>query len=95
MSLSDAPETQAERTRLAWRRTMIGILAVAGFGAYHFLTVSKPYGALTSGSVALLACIPMEYRRDTLRSGGRGPARWEMLAVAGCCVALALGVVVA
>ena len=73
---------------------MIGLLAVAGIGAYHFLLAHKPLGAVVSGVIAILGCIPMEARRRELRSGDRAASEWQVLATAAACALLALGIVV-
>jgi putative membrane protein len=84
-----AEETQPERTALAWQRTGLGVLAVAGLLAH---------GALTSGRVTfvVLACLsallglavlgglaPLRYRevRDTVAAGESASAGRPVAAV--------------
>lgn len=94
MSLqSDLPETQAERTRLAWRRTLIGVLAVAGIGALHLITVGEAVPAVVSSFLALCVALPIWHRQRTLRTS-HPAATWEPLAVSvGICL-LAVGLII-
>jgi putative membrane protein len=62
-------ETQPERTGLAWQRTALGVLAVAGLIAHGAVLDGDPLLVLLSGGVALLGLAllgvvaPRRYRR--------------------------------
>jgi putative membrane protein len=87
-------ETQPERTGLAWQRTALGVLAVAGLIAHGALLDGDPVLLLLSGAVALLGLVllgavaPRRYQR-VLRAIARGES-----AAARRSVPLAVGVVV-
>ena len=78
---SDLPETQWERTLLAWRRTMIGVLAVLGIGGIHISVSRHPWLGVLAGALSLIAIIPMLSRINQLRRRAPGPATWQPLAL--------------
>jgi putative membrane protein len=61
-------ETQSERTALAWQRTGLGVLAVAGLLAHHAVHGERPVLLVLAGAAALLglavlgAMAPVRYR---------------------------------
>ena len=65
-----APETQPERTMLAWQRTGIGVLAVAGLVGHRALHLGRPLALVVAGGVALLGLAVL---------GGLAPARYLRL----------------
>lgn len=94
MSMQDAPETQAERTRLSWRRTMIGVLAVGAVGSLHLLASGLAELSLAASVIALIACLPMWHRQRVLRTSVEPPT-WQPLALTVICCVLALSVLLA
>lgn len=92
MSPASTPETQLDRTRLSWRRTLNGMLAVGGIGAMRLIASGHLLEAALSAIVALAAAIPMYRRQRVLRASNR-PARWEPAAVAVGTLLLAATVV--
>ncbi|WP_104526404.1 DUF202 domain-containing protein [Blastococcus atacamensis] len=84
-----AVETQPERTALAWQRTGLGVLAVAGLLGHRALHTGRPALLLVAGATALLglavlgALAPRRYRQVRLRVGHGGAVRdpWAARAV--------------
>jgi putative membrane protein len=52
--VSPVRETQPERTDLAWQRTGLGVLAVAGLLAHSSVEAAAPVRLAVAGGVALL-----------------------------------------
>jgi hypothetical protein len=92
MSIGTPPETQPDRTRLSWRRTLNGVLAVGGIGAIRLMAQGHTVEAALASIVAVVAMIPMYWRQIILRHTAT-PATWEPLAVALCMAVLAATVV--
>jgi putative membrane protein len=81
-------ETQPERTALAWQRTGLGVLAVAGLLGHRAVEDERPLLLVLAGSAALLglavlgALAPARYRDIRRRvAAGAGaaaprPAAW-------------------
>lgn len=88
MSIGTPPESQPDRTRLSWRRTLNGVLAVGGIGALRMITQGHILEAALASIVALVSIWPMYWRQIVLRHSN-APATWEPLAVAACAVLLA------
>lgn len=86
---SELPENQYERTVLAWRRTMIGMLAVLGIGGIHISTMDHPWMGVVAGLLSLIAIIPIVLRMNELRRERSGPATWQPVALVVGMVALA------
>ena len=85
--------SQTERTRLAWRRTVLALVGVGGIGAVHLAVVGLPHMAGLCLLVALLGALPALRRTaDLRRASPPSPATWEpaLLAVTGCLLALAV-----
>jgi putative membrane protein len=92
-------ETQPERTVLAWHRTGLGVLAVAGLVAHGAFLDGDPLLLLLGGAVALMglallgAVAPLRYRRLQRAVAARNPVSTPLLAalatgaVAGAAVA--------
>jgi putative membrane protein len=66
--VTPAPETQPERTALAWQRTGLGVLAVAGLLAHRALDGGRAAGLAVAGVAALLGLGIL---------GGLAPARYR------------------
>jgi len=84
--------SQWERTRLAWRRTILAVLAVGGIGAIHLATGGLLELAILCGAVTALGCVPALWRLTALRIGTEEVASWEpaVLTVCGCLLALSV-----
>lgn len=84
--------SQWERTRLAWRRTILAVLAVGGIGAIHLATGGLLELAILCGAVTALGCVPALWRLTALRIGTEEVASWEpaALTVCGCLLALSV-----
>jgi uncharacterized membrane protein YidH (DUF202 family) len=91
---SELPENQFERTQLAWRRTMIGILAVVGIGGIHISTMNHPWMGVVAGLLSLIALIPIVQRMTELRRHNASPATWQPMALVIGMIALAAFLVV-
>ena len=73
-------ETQPERTALAWQRTGLGVMAVAGLLGHGALETENPVLLAVAGAAALLGLgvlgglAPVRYRqvRRMLGGGGNG-----------------------
>ncbi len=72
-------ETQPERTALAWQRTGLGVLAVAGLIGHSAVREGDPAVLLVAGVAALAglgvlgALAPVRYRRLAAGSGAAAP----------------------
>jgi putative membrane protein len=91
-------ETQPERTALAWQRTGLGVLAVAGLLAHRALEAALPALLVVAGSVALLGLgvlgglAPVRYRQVRRRlktDSGTGVVTRGLPAAATAAVVLA------
>jgi len=84
--------SQWERTRLAWRRTILAVLVVGGVGAVHLATGGLLELAVLCGAVTVLGCVPALWRLTVLRLGTDAVASWQpaMLTVCGCLMALSV-----
>jgi putative membrane protein len=74
-------ETQLERTALAWQRTGLGVLAVAGLVAHRAVEEERPILLVLAGAAALLGLVvlgwlaPVRYRNVRRRvTAGTGAA---------------------
>jgi putative membrane protein len=92
-------ETQPERTALAWQRTGLGVLAVAGLLGHDAVRRGEPVLLVVSGVAALLglgvlgALAPIRYR-DVRRqvAAGTGAAARRLVAGATATVLLVAAV---
>lgn len=85
-------ETQFQRTELAWRRTLVGVVAVAGLGSIHLLGDRHVVLGVFVGTLSMLAVVPIVLRIRQLRAGDARPMTWQALALAGALVALGVGI---
>src|SRR3954468_5620804 len=90
------PETQPERTALAWQRTGLGVLAVAGLVGHRAVEHRQPVLLVTAGIAALLGLgvlgglAPVRYRHVQRRiAGGTGAAAPRLLLAVTATVVLA------
>ena len=92
-------ETQPERTALAWQRTGLGVLAVAGLLGHAALERRATVLLVVAGIVGLLglgvlgALAPARYRqaRTRVAAGTGGAARGPVTAVTASVVLTAAG----
>jgi putative membrane protein len=82
-------ETQPERTGLAWQRTALGVLAIAGLVAHGAFLGGDPLLLLLAGGMALLGLVllgavaPLRYRRlQRAVAEGRSPVGARPVALA-------------
>lgn len=87
---ADLPENQFERTQLAWRRTMLGVLVVLGIGAIHISMGERPVVGVLTGLVSLFAIIPIVARINDLRRQRVEMALWQPLSLVVGLVVLGL-----
>jgi putative membrane protein len=81
--VSTPVETQPERTALAWQRTGLGVLAVAGLLGHRAVAEERPVLLALAGAAALLGLVvlgalaPVRYRdvrrRVTAGTGAAAP----------------------
>jgi putative membrane protein len=87
--VTPGPETQPERTALAWQRTGLGVLGVAGLLAHRALESGRPGALVLAGMTALLGLgvlgglAPIRYRqvRQRIARGAGAAAPGLVLAV--------------
>lgn len=90
----DPIETQPERTRLSWQRTLISVFTVAGVGALRDLTNSEPSFAVWAGIFTVIAVIPILFRIRQLRHGEFQTVTWQPFVLLLCIIGLAVAAVV-
>jgi putative membrane protein len=94
-------ETQPERTALAWQRTGLGVMAVAGLLGHRALEQHSAVALVLAGLVALLGLgilgglAPVRYRQVRTRAAGSVSAPRLLTAVTAAVVLAALAAVVA
>jgi putative membrane protein len=93
--VSTPGETQPERTALAWQRTGLGMLAVAGLVGHRAVESERPLLLVLAGTAALLGLVvlgalaPVRYRDVRRRvAEGTGAAAPRMAAGATAAVLL-------
>jgi putative membrane protein len=93
--VSTPVETQPERTALAWQRTGLGVLAVAGLLAHRAVEEERPLLLVLAGAGALLGLVvlgalaPVRYRGIRRRvAAGTGAAAPRLVAGATATVLL-------
>lgn len=93
----EAPQTQFERTVLAWRRTLILVMVVAGIGGIRLLIDQRhhAYLGIFAGLVGLAATVPILHRKRQLRRHDTSPATWQPAALTLAIVVLAVGLALA
>jgi putative membrane protein len=93
--VSTPGETQPERTALAWQRTGLGMLAVAGLLAHRAVEEERPVLLVLAGTAALLGLVvlgalaPVRYR-DVRRRVAEGTGAAAPRLVAGVTAAVLL-----
>lgn len=86
--------SQWDRTRLAWSRTVVAVIGVVLLGAFRLATGGLVAVAVVAGVLGAAACIAGILRMRALQNEQLRPATWEPLAVAGAACVLALAVLV-
>lgn len=100
--MSPPPGVAEERTALAWQRTGLGVMAVAGLLGHRTVEAEQPVLLALAGLVALLALVvlgglaPVRYRRvreglagSTFRAARRTAAGATAIVVVTALAALA------
>jgi uncharacterized membrane protein YidH (DUF202 family) len=87
--------SQTERTRLAWRRTILALLVVGGIGAVHLATVGLQELAVLSAVVTSVGCVAAMRRLTVLRVDATPVPTWEPAVLTASACLLALSVVFA
>lgn len=92
----DTQQSQFERTQLAWRRTLLVVLAVAGIGGVHLLVDQRhhEYLGVFTGLVGLVAVAPIALRLRRLRRYDGAAATWEPVVLTAVVLVLAIGLTV-
>ncbi len=93
------PETQPERTALAWQRTGLGVLGIAALIGHRAIDARQPIVLAGAGLLGLLGLAvvgglaPARYRRvrDAVRSGTRAAAPRQVAAVTAIVALTAAG----
>jgi putative membrane protein len=91
-------ETQPERTALAWQRTGLGVLAVAGLLGHRAVVEERPLllalaaGGALLGLAVLGALAPLRYRQIRGRVAAGAGAAAPRLVVAATAIVLLVGV---
>lgn len=88
-----ALESQPDRTRLSWRRTLILLLAVAGIGSYHMIAQGNLVEAISAAVLCLACAIPIYRRQVVLRTSNR-VATWEPVTLSIGILLLAMATVI-
>ena len=95
--MSSPGETQPERTALAWQRTGLGTMGVAGLLGHGAVHSERPALLVIAGTAALLglavlgALAPFRYRQvRRMVAAGTGAAAPRLVAAAASAVALVL-----
>ena len=93
--MSSPGETQPERTALAWQRTGLGTMGVAGLLGHGAVDSERPALLVIAGTAALLglavlgALAPFRYRQvRRMVAAGTGAAAPRLVAAAASAVAL-------
>jgi len=84
-------QSQYERTRLAWRRTILAVIVIGGLGSVHLATAGRTAEAAVMVGLAVVAVVPAVRRLMSLRRE-RPLATWEpvVLTVAACLMGLSV-----
>ena len=85
--------SQTERTRLAWRRTILALVGVGLIGALHLALAGLPHLAVLSVAITGLGAAAFIRRAMALRRPQTPvAATWEpaLLALTGCLLSLAV-----
>ena len=90
-------ETQPERTALAWQRTGLGVLAVAGLLGHRAVEDERPLLLVVAGAAALLGLVvlgafsPVRYRAARRGVGAGTPVAAPRLVAGGTAIVLLVG----
>ncbi|MCB0917881.1 MAG: DUF202 domain-containing protein [Actinobacteria bacterium] len=93
-STFDPIETQPERTRLSWQRTLISVFTVAGVGTIRDLSQNEPSFAVWAGFFTVIAIIPILFRIRQLRHGEFQTVTWQPFILLVCIIGLAVAAIV-
>lgn len=85
----DPVQTQPERTTLAWQRTFVSVLTVAGTGSLRFFITGEPKFAAIALMITVIAAIPIVVRQSQIRRGNLAVVSWQPLVLVVCIVTFA------
>lgn len=85
--------SQYERTRLAWRRTILAVLVIGGLGAVHLATAGYTREASIDLGLTLVALGAAMHRLRTLRREV-AVSSWQPGVVTACACLMAMSVFV-
>lgn len=86
--------SQWDRTRLAWSRTVLAVVGVILLGALRLATAGMVLLAVIAGVLGAVACVAGILRMRSLQAGEASAPTWEPLAVTCAACLLSLSVLV-
>ena len=91
----DPIETQPERTRLSWQRTIVSLLIVVAVGGLKDVAEGQPRLTIALAIPGLVALYVMTSRQRQLRHGDLKVMTWQPVVVMACVIAMGIALIVA